>query len=161
MIVDTSNPQKVAEAAVWVLSTHKLAVVATADPTGAPWAVPVNRAYDFEGRFMWKSDKSARHSQNLAVNPRASVTLFSADPTDGDAALFLEGTVEMIEDEVDLENAIKSRYEQAGKPVPPISNFQYGAPDRVYRLKPTAAWITEKTHTKTPVDLKLFESALG
>lgn len=161
MVVNLADPKAVAEAACWVLKEHKLAVIATADMAGVPWAVPVNRAYDFEGNIMWKSDRSARHSQNLAANPRASVTMFSSSPTDGDAALFIEGTVVMIEDEVDLENAIKNRYEQAGKPVPPITNFQYGAPDRLYRLKPTAAWITEKTHQKTAVDLKLFADTLG
>ena len=161
MIVDTTNPTSVAAAAAWVMKSHGHAVIGTADPSGTPWAIPVNRAYDFDGRVTWKSRTDARHSQYLALNPHASVVIFSSHATEGDAALYMEGPVEIITDTSELELTVKMRYEQAGKPVPPISDFQFDAPDRVYRLTPTSVWITEQTHTKTLVDPKLFVAALG
>lgn len=161
MNIDVTNPQVVAEAASWVMKSHKYVVIATADIDGTPWAVPVNRAYDLDGNITWMSRTDARHSQYLARNPRASAVLYSSDPVQGDAALYLEGPVAVVTDETELDLAVKMRFEQAGKPVPPITNFLGSAPDRLYRLSPTAAWITEARHGKTPVDLKLFEAALS
>jgi hypothetical protein len=50
------------------MKSHGHAVIGT--------AIPVNRAFDFDERIIWKSRTDARHSQYLAQNPRACAVIF-------------------------------------------------------------------------------------
>ncbi len=58
------------------MKNHPHAVTGTADLSSVPWAVPINRAFDFDGRVAWKSRTDARHSQNPAdIDPQWAASI--------------------------------------------------------------------------------------
>ena len=60
--------------------------LATADADGTPWACPVWFARPDERTFLWASDPDARHSRNIAANPRIALVIFDSTVDPGDAA---------------------------------------------------------------------------
>ena len=52
--------------------------LATADPTGRPWASPVWFASTDCQEFFWVSSPQTRHSQNLAVRPELAISIFDS-----------------------------------------------------------------------------------
>ncbi len=71
------------ETAGRILSSHRYAVLATVDPTGAPWATPVWFAHRGLDTLVWVSYPDARHSQALATEPRLAVTVFDSSVAPG------------------------------------------------------------------------------
>lgn len=52
--------------------------IATAGEDGVPWASPVWFATADYREFFWVSDPSARHSRNIAVQPRLAMVIFDS-----------------------------------------------------------------------------------
>jgi hypothetical protein len=149
---------ELAEAAAMVIATHRYLVIATADQDNQPWAVPVQQVPLADGRLTWLSSKSARHSQNIVLNAKTSGTLFSVSVVDGEVSLFLEGTSQVIEDEIDLKNVINERHGTSTHHRPTVEELTGDAEYRFYSFTPTAIWINDETHTKTEVKLNLLRS---
>lgn len=160
MKIDVGNPVEVAKFAANVLQTHEHAVVVTSD-NDQPWAVPVNRAYDQKACLVWKSAALSRHSKNLLNNPKASAVLFSNSPSNGDAAVFMEGHAKEVNNEQELKYCLEVRYELRGEQPPPIEDFLGDSPVRIYILEPTGIWITEAQHQKTEVGIELLKEELS
>ncbi len=67
-----------------------------------PWVCEVHFAYDDQLNLYWRSLKSRRHSQELAVNPNVSgniVRQFALGETP--LGLYFEGTAKLLEGEAD------------------------------------------------------------
>lgn len=76
--------------------------LATAAEDGTPWATPVWFAHPDPTTFLWASDPTARHSRNIAANPRIALVIFDStvDPDDA-AALYVEATAEQTTDGIE------------------------------------------------------------
>ena len=74
-----------------------LGVLATVDASGQPWATPLHVATDGDAVY-WLSSPSASHSQNIAARPRASLSVFSPDESQGPKGVFLNSSVELLDD---------------------------------------------------------------
>ena len=72
-----------------------LATLATVNADGTPWSTPLHVASDGEYVY-WFSKESTVHSQNIARDPRVSLTLFSPDESRGPKGVYVNGQVELL-----------------------------------------------------------------
>ena len=102
------DPGRLARALV---AANSYMTVATASADGAPWASPVwfgSRALEI---FVWASSPHARHSRNIAENPRVSLVVFDSTQAPGaGSALYIDADAELasgasFEDALQLYNA--------------------------------------------------------
>lgn len=75
-----------------------LGTLATVNTDGSPWATALHVVADDEAVY-WFSSEAVQHSQNLARDGRASLSVFSADESKGPTGVYLNGTVETLDDE--------------------------------------------------------------
>ena len=83
------------EQAQVVFDENILAVLATVNEDGSPWATPVHVATDGEYVY-WFSHESTIHSQNVARDARISVSLFSPDESKGPKGVYVNGRAEKL-----------------------------------------------------------------
>lgn len=138
----------------FLLDNARFVTLATVGPDG-PWASTVNFvALDEPLRLLWYSLRTARHSQNIAANPRVSGSLFLTGLTGADAPAGLPldggqltGTChEVSGDELpDLHHS----YYQKNFPDPavrrqwmlPLTEFHDDGPRRFYVLTVDRMWL--------------------
>ena len=72
-----------------------LATLATVNADGTPLSTPLHVASDGE-YIYWFSKESTVHSQNIARDPRVSLTLFSPDESRGPKGVYVNGQVELL-----------------------------------------------------------------
>lgn len=90
------------EQAQAIFDENILAVLATVNEDGSPWATPVHVVTDGEAVY-WFSREDTAHSQNIARDGRASITLFSPDTSRGPKGVYLNGTAELLSGERRIE----------------------------------------------------------
>jgi pyridoxine/pyridoxamine 5'-phosphate oxidase len=98
MTPDTAalDPRRLARALV---SQNSYLTLATADADGVPWASPVWFAARELDVFVWASKPGARHSRNIARNPRVSLVIFDSSRAPGDgSALYVSADAEPVDD---------------------------------------------------------------
>lgn len=96
------DPLRLAHALV---ADNAYLTLATADVDGAPWASPVWFAARDLDLFIWASKPVARHSRNIAANPRVSLVVFDSRRAPGEgSALYVEAIAEPVGEE-DFEEA--------------------------------------------------------
>lgn len=79
------------------LATCRTASLATVDDQGQPHAANVQYAHDAGWCLHWVSAPHAAHSQNLAANPRAAVTIYAhQDVPELIHGLQLHGEVDLV-----------------------------------------------------------------
>jgi len=82
-----------------LLESQRYLVLATADPTGSPWATPVFFVPDGTDRLLWVSSPDSRHSRNLSLRSEVAITVFDSHAEIGKAeALYLEATAGLVDD---------------------------------------------------------------
>ena len=86
-----------------VIDANRYMVLATADETGHPWVTPVWFATEDYRSFHWVSSPEAKHSLNLAAQPRVAITVFdSSVPVGGAQAAYMKGVAgELTGDELE------------------------------------------------------------
>lgn len=90
------DPARLARALV---AENAYLTLATADADGAPWASPVWFAASGLDLFVWASKPGARHSRNIAENPRVSLVVFdSSRAPGGGSAFYVSATAELVDD---------------------------------------------------------------
>ena len=114
--------------------------VATASD-GQPWNSPVWVARDDDLNLYWSSWIKAVHSENIAKNPRAFLTLFDSTRkrgTNNMRCLYLQCTVAAVEDPAEAHRAFALLY-----PDEPINleDFLGAGQKRIYRATPLHAWL--------------------
>ncbi len=73
--------------------------LATAGADAVPWASPVWFAARGLDVFVWASKPGARHSRNIAENPRVSLVIFDSSKAPGEgSALYLSADAELVDD---------------------------------------------------------------
>lgn len=80
--------------------------LATAGADGMPWASPVWFAAREVDLFIWASKPGARHSRNIAENPRVALVIFDSSRAPGEgSALYVSAQAELV-DETAFEDAL-------------------------------------------------------
>jgi nitroimidazol reductase NimA-like FMN-containing flavoprotein (pyridoxamine 5'-phosphate oxidase superfamily) len=89
-----------------LIAQNSYLTLATADPDGVPWAAPVWFAATDLETFVWASSPAARHSRNIAENPRVALVIFDSSKPPGEgSALYLAGDAELVS-AVEFEDAL-------------------------------------------------------
>ena len=80
-----------------VIDANRYMVLGTADETGHPWVTPVWFASEDYRSFHWVSSPDAKHSRNLAAEPRVAIAIFdSSVPVGGAQAVYVKGVAEEL-----------------------------------------------------------------
>jgi uncharacterized protein YhbP (UPF0306 family) len=75
-----------------VIDANRYMALGTADETGHPWVSPVWFASEDYRSFHWVSSPDAKHSRNIAAEPRIAITIFdSSVPVGGAQAVYMKG----------------------------------------------------------------------
>lgn len=120
------------------LAAHLHGALATVNDDGAPCAIPVHLFYD-EGVLYWFSREETRHSQNIARDPRVSITMWSAPENAPPSGLYVQSRAEKLDD--DAQKRAEKLVEQRLGAMPP-----YFAGTRAYAA---ALGTPDEVHSST------------
>jgi pyridoxine/pyridoxamine 5'-phosphate oxidase len=82
-----------------LVAENSYLTLATAGADGVPWASPVWFAARELDVFVWASKPSARHSRNIAENPRVSLVVFDSSKAPGEgSALYVSADADLVDD---------------------------------------------------------------
>jgi nitroimidazol reductase NimA-like FMN-containing flavoprotein (pyridoxamine 5'-phosphate oxidase superfamily) len=98
MAPDTAalDPHRLSRALV---ADNSYLTLATAGADGMPWASPVWFAARGLDVFIWASKPGARHSRNIAENPRVSLVIFDSSKAPGEgSALYVSADAELVDE---------------------------------------------------------------
>jgi len=92
----TSDPARLADDLV---AENAYLTLATAGADGVPWASPVWFAARELDVFVWASKPGARHSRNIAENPRVSLAIFDSSKAPGEgSAVYVSADAELVDE---------------------------------------------------------------
>jgi pyridoxine/pyridoxamine 5'-phosphate oxidase len=92
----TSDAERLARTLV---AQNAYLTLATSSVDGAPWASPVWFAARELAEFVWASKPGARHSRNLAENPRVALAIFDSTAAPGDGrAVYVSADAALVDD---------------------------------------------------------------
>src|SRR5688572_8571641 len=94
-----------------VIDSNRYMVLGTADEAGHPWVTPVWFASEDYRSFHWVSSPDAKHSRNLAAQPKVAIAIFdSSVPVGGAQAVYMRGLAnELTGDELESGLAVFDR----------------------------------------------------
>ena len=128
--------------------------LATADADGVPWASPVWFAARGLDLFAWASKPGARHSLNIAANPRVSLVIFDSTKAEGEgSALYVSATAALVDD-TDFEDALavyNARSIARSLGLWDASRLQEGARHRLYRAVALEVHLLDERDERVPV----------
>lgn len=78
-----------------IFAENILGAVATVNEDGTPWSTSLHLVTDGEAVY-WFSGERAVHSQNIARDPRVSLTMFTPDESQGPTGVFINGTAQQV-----------------------------------------------------------------
>ena len=82
-----------------LVAENSYLTLATAGADGVPWASPVWFAARELDVFVWASKPGARHSRNIAENPRVSLVIFDSSKAPGEgSALYVSADAELVDE---------------------------------------------------------------
>lgn len=131
---------ELAQRALEVLAGPPYFNVAT-ESAGQPWNSPVWAARDADLNLYWSSWTKAVHSQNLASNPRAFLTIYDSTRkrgTNNRRCLYLQCTAAEVVDPAEATKAFALVY--PGEPLD-LTDFLAPGQKRFYRATPLQAWL--------------------
>ncbi len=140
-----------------IIDSNQYMTLATADADGRPWASPVWFAHERYTEFVWVSKPEARHSRNLSTRPQAGIVLFdSTVPMGGARAVYLEASVERLEEEAEAERYIavfSRRSQELGGVAWGVEEISPPAALRLYRASASAHYVLGKNDERIAVSL--------
>jgi predicted pyridoxine 5'-phosphate oxidase superfamily flavin-nucleotide-binding protein len=81
-----------------IVAENDYLTLATAGVDGSPWASPVWFAARGLDLFVWASKPGARHSRNIAENPRVSFAIFDSTCAPGEGtAVYVAADARLVE----------------------------------------------------------------
>lgn len=72
------------EKAKQIVAENLYMTISTASASGEPWVSPVFFAHDDQYNLYWVSNKEAKHSRNVAENPRIAIVIFDSTAPEGE-----------------------------------------------------------------------------
>lgn len=125
---------------------------------GQPWNTPVWAARDQHLNLYWSSWVKAVHSQNIAQNPRAFLTLFDSTRKRGTnnlRCLYLQCSAVVVNDVEEADNAFQLLYPDETLH---LQDFLGEGQKRFYRATPVKAWLNCLSERQlTPSTIKMRE----
>ena len=130
-----------------VLDAGVYVVLATADASGVPWASPVWFAIQEPVTFFWVSYPGARHSENIAAQPRIAMVVFDStvQPLTGQA-VYMTANADQVTDPQEVAHAVdvfslESR--RQGLSALSLDEVTGSARLRMYRARVEDYWILD------------------
>lgn len=137
------DPHRLARA---LIAENSYLTLATAGADGVPWASPVWFAVRDLAEFVWASKPGARHSRNIAENPRVSLVVFdSSRAPGGGSALYVSADAALV-DEPDFESALavyNARSAERGLGEWEPARLREAASHRLYRAVVREAFVLD------------------
>lgn len=79
-----------------IVQTTLVGSVATVNPDGSPWSTPLHLAFG-DDVVVWLSDASTQHSENIARDPRVSITIWAGDSVENVKGVYVQSTARLVE----------------------------------------------------------------
>lgn len=123
------------EKAKKIISENIYATIASSDKENKPWISPVFFAFDDQYNLYWVSNKEARHSKNISVNPTVAVVIFDSQAREGDGdGVYFECEATEIVDENELANAIEIYNQRATQDDFRVKDINSVSGDNLWRI---------------------------
>ena len=108
-----------------ILNENVIGSIATINEDGSPWATPVHVFSDDEAVY-WFSLEDKQHSQNIARDPRVSLTLPSLDMSHGPKAVYISGSAELlgVDDTTESRKLIEAKIGKIPEPFLQMSGYK-------------------------------------
>ena len=120
--------------------------IATVDKDAQPWNTPVYSAFDERYTFYWISSPESQHSQNIATNHRAFLSIYDSTVAEGTAeGVYIQAEASELADASEIEHALKLLASRKNKTPKAVELFLNNAPRRVYKAVTQKAWINTDT----------------
>ena len=125
-----------------LLQTIHYATISSVDSGGQPWAAPVWYVLD-DNHVYWWSPIEARHSKNIANNPKIYITIFDSTAPEGEGfGLYMRAEAGVLTDD-ELDSAI-DLYNQSTKIFKlNRENCTGNAPTRIYKATVSQRWVND------------------
>jgi hypothetical protein len=89
-----------------IIDSNRYMTLATADPSGRPWASPVYFAANGYRELFWVSPPEATHSRNIAERPEVGIVIFdSTVPINTGRGVYMAAVAELL-DAAEVERGI-------------------------------------------------------
>jgi nitroimidazol reductase NimA-like FMN-containing flavoprotein (pyridoxamine 5'-phosphate oxidase superfamily) len=138
-----------------IIDANLYLTIGTTDPDGHPWTSPVYFAPAGDRTFYWVSDIDARHSRNLATQPRLSMVVFDSTvaPYHG-RAVYAVGEAHALAGD-DLDHALTAYPRANGAGATPVTREDITAPSmyRLYRATVADMWVLCPREPRQPCPL--------
>jgi pyridoxine/pyridoxamine 5'-phosphate oxidase len=131
-----------------ILAATTYLVLATADPSGRPWATPVWFAARDLAELVWISRPDTRHSVNIAARPAVGITVFDSTVPVGAAAAFY-AEAEAAEADPAALAVFNARAREQG--IGEWSEEDVTGRFRLYSARPTRAWVLDENEVRREV----------
>lgn len=129
-----------------LVAENSYLTIATADADGVPWASPVWFAARALDVFVWASKPGARHSRNIAVNPRVSLVIFDSSRAPGaGSALYVSARAALVDDATfeDALSVYNARSVERGLGAWDASGLREPASHRLYRAVAVESFVLD------------------
>ena len=124
-----------------IIAKNLYATVGTVCPDGSPWSSPVYICHDNELNFYWASAVQSQHSQNIAANGHAFLTLFdSHNPWGQGKGIYMTARAIALEEEKEIVAACELRAKKVPASAQPAALFTGDSPRRIYKATPIKIW---------------------
>ena len=140
-----------------IIDTSLYMTLATADPSGRPWASPVYYAVAGYREFFWISEPGATHSRNLTSRAEVAIVIFdSTAPINTGRGVYMRAVAEEVEG-AEVERGIEvfsRRSQEHGGEAFTSGDVEPPAPVRLYRATASEHSLLElRRPVRVPVSL--------
>lgn len=144
-----------------IIDEIQYATIATVSTNGDPWNTPVFCAHDGY-TIYWSSHPKSTHSQNIAANGKAFITIYNSKASEGEGVgLYLRTTVRVLEDEKEIARALDLLGKRRGKPFSHPEKFTDSGTQRIYEARPLRIWINDADQDADGDFIKDYRVELG
>ena len=119
------------------ISSTQVGSLATVNEDGSPWNTPLHMAFADE-YVVWLSPERSQHSQNIARDPRVSITLWSSENFENVKGVYLQSTAKLVTGTAEM--AARQVY---------VARFGTNIPDQIASSETYIAAIGDINTTKT------------
>jgi nitroimidazol reductase NimA-like FMN-containing flavoprotein (pyridoxamine 5'-phosphate oxidase superfamily) len=147
------DPSAIAKA---IIDANLYMVLATADPSGRPWASPVYFAPAAYREFFWVSSPEGRHSRNFEARREVSIVIFdSTVPINTGQAVYMSAVAEEQagEERADGLGIYSQRAREHGGSQWTVDDVQPPARHRFYRATAVEQYVLDEHDNRVPVTL--------
>jgi Pyridoxamine 5'-phosphate oxidase len=143
-------------AARGIIDASLYMVIATADPSGQPWASPVYFAHSGYREFFWISQPDATHSVNLRDRRDVGIVIFdSTQPINTGQGVYVSGVARELPAHETPEGLVVFTQRSVGHGGEPFTDEDVRPPSRhrLYQATAEAAYVLDEHDHRVEVRL--------